>query len=210
MPLVITIARENGSGGREIGRRVAKELGIDFYDNNLLDLTAQRTHFDVQYMQKRDEKAPGLWAAFALGGPIGQISSASAPDYVFQEESETIRQVAEKADCVIVGRASDYVLRDCDNVINVFVYAPIDYRVQRKMALLPPEQYVSPRTMKKQLEEADNVRSKFYSYYTGLDWEPGNRFQLNIDTSRIGVDGAVATILAYVRAWKAQHPLSEI
>ena len=202
MSLIITIGRQNGSGGREIGKRLATELDIAFYDNNLLALTAQRTNFDLQYMEKREERAPGLWASFALGVPMGGISAPTViPDNLFQEQAETIKSVAAEGGCVIVGRASNYVLRDIPT-LDVFVYAPIKDRVERKLSLLPPEKTCSFEEMKKKLIAADKARAKFYSYYTGMNWGPGEAFDLNINTGKIGVEGAVEVIKAYVAGWK--------
>lgn len=198
MSLVITIGRENGSGGREIGKRLAKELNLDFYDNNLIGITAQRTNFDKEYMEKREEQAPGLWASFALGFPMAGLSSPVVPDSVFQEQAETILQVAGKGNCVIVGRASNYILRDLPTV-DVFVYAPIEDRVRRKLSLLPPEEKCSFEEMKKKLLAADGARAKFYSYYTGSNWGPGPAFDLNVNTGKIGVEGAVEVIKTYVK-----------
>lgn len=202
MSLIITIGRQNGSGGREIGKRLATDLGIAFYDNNLLALTAQRTNFDLQYMEKREERAPGLWASFALGVPMGGISAPTVlPDNLFQEQAETIKSVAAEGGCVIVGRASNYVLRDIPT-LDIFVYAPIKDRVERKLSLLPPEEKCSFEEMKKKLIAADKARAKFYSYYTGMNWGPGEAFDLNINTGKIGVEGAVEVIKAYVAGWK--------
>jgi len=197
MPLVVTIGRENGSGGREIGRRLAKDLNIAFYDNNLLDLTAKRTNFDVAYMEKREERAPGLWVALALGSPMGLINSPASPDQIFQEQAETIRQVAAEGSCVIVGRASNYILRDVPTV-DIFVYAPIVLRVKRKMSLLPPGAEIEEESMRKKLLEADQMRARFYSYYTGMDWGPGSNFDLNLNTGLVGIDGAVKTIETFL------------
>ncbi|MBO7436082.1 cytidylate kinase-like family protein [bacterium] len=202
MSLIITIGRQNGSGGREIGKRLATDLDIAFYDNNLLALTAQRTNFDLQYMEKREERAPGLWASFALGVPMGGISAPTVlPDNLFQEQAETIKSVAAEGGCVIVGRASNYVLRDIPT-LDIFVYAPIKDRVERKLSLLPPEEKCSFEEMKKKLIAADKARAKFYSYYTGMNWGPGEAFDLNINTGKIGVEGAVEVIKAYVAGWK--------
>ena len=202
MSLIITIGRQNGSGGREIGKRLATDLDIAFYDNNLLALTAQRTNFDLQYMEKREERAPGLWASFALGVPMGGISAPTVlPDNLFQEQAETIKSVADEGGCVIVGRASNYVLRDIPT-LDIFVYAPIKDRVERKLSLLPPEEKCSFEEMKKKLIAADKARAKFYSYYTGMNWGPGEAFDLNINTGKIGVEGAVEVIKAYVAGWK--------
>ena len=202
MSLIITIGRQNGSGGREIGKRLATDLDIAFYDNNLLALTAQRTNFDLQYMEKREERAPGLWASFALGVPMGGISAPTVlPDNLFQEQAETIKSVAAEGGCVIVGRASNYVLRDIPT-LDIFVYAPIKDRVERKLSLLPPEEKCSFEEMKKKLIAADKTRAKFYSYYTGMNWGPDEAFDLNINTGKIGVEGAVEVIKAYVAGWK--------
>ena len=202
MSLIITIGRQNGSGGREIGKRLATDLDIAFYDNNLLALTAQRTNFDLQYMEKREECAPGLWASFALGVPMGGISAPTVlPDNLFQEQAETIKSVAAEGGCVIVGRASNYILRDIPT-LDIFVYAPIKDRVERKLSLLPPEEKCSFEEMKKKLIAADKARAKFYSYYTGMNWGPGEAFDLNINTGKIGVEGAVEVIKAYVAGWK--------
>ena len=202
MSLIITIGRQNGSGGREIGKRLAKDLNIAFYDNNLLALTAQRTNFDLQYMEKREERAPGLWASFALGVPMGGLSAPTVlPDNLFQEQAETIKSVAGQGGCVIVGRASNYVLRDVPTV-DVFVYAPLKDRVERKLALLPPEEKCSFAEMEKKLIAADKARAKFYSYYTGMNWGPGPDFDLNVNTGKIGVEGAVEVIETYVKNLK--------
>ena len=120
--LIITIGRENGSGGKYIGEKLAKSLGIKCYDSSLIKETAKNFNLDTKYIEQFDEMPPRGLLYFG-GQPI--------PMDLFLEESETIKEIASKESCVIIGRASNYVLRDYDNVINVFIHAPMGARIER-------------------------------------------------------------------------------
>ena len=197
MSLVITLGRQNGSGGREIGFRLARELDLTFYDNNLLSLTAERTNFDVNYVKERSEQAPRLWAAFVQSTPLGPLGQTPLPDSIFEAQAETIKEVAKIGNCLIVGRASDYILRNT-KAVHIFVYAPIEARVARKLSLLPEGTKVTPEEMRRNIEKADRARASFYSYFTGQEWGVGERFDLNLNTGKIGVEGAVKVIKDYL------------
>lgn len=183
--VIITIGRENGSGGRYIGEKLAKELGINCYNDELITETAKKYHTSLKYVEKNDEKPPE--SAFYFGGqPI--------PAKVFEEQSEIIKKIAKEESCVFIGRASDYVLKDCKNVINVFVFAPLNSRIERYSR----RNNLSEMEAKKAIMEQDKKRASYYKFYTNQNWGEAKNYNICIDTSKVGIDGAVQLIRDYM------------
>ena len=199
---VITIGRAYGSGGHEIGARVAAKLGISFYDKKLLKLAAEKTGYCEEFIEHNDEKTPGVFARsmnFARGSAYTHPSSE---DTVFVHQSQIIKELAEKESCVIVGRCADFILRERHDTVNLFIYASLEDRMQRKMAL--SEEKKSAAQIRKEIMAADRRREKYYNFYTGLRWGNSRNYHLCIDTSLLGVDGAVDLIIEYLK--KIGHP----
>lgn len=193
---VITIGRSYGSGGHEVGARLAAKLGIPFYDKKLLELAAEKTGYCEDFIKHNDEKTPGVFARsinFSRGSGYTQPSSE---DTIFVHQSQIIKELAEKESCVIVGRCADFVLRDRKDTVNLFIYASLDDRIQRKLALSDDKK--NEAQIKKEIVSADKKRERYYNFYTGAKWGNSMNYHLCIDTSLVGVDGAVDLIVEFI------------
>ena len=157
---VITIGREFGSGGREIGILLAKRLDIPFYDKELLKLASQEGEFDEKFLAANEEKAPDLSAPSLGRMAMTTFYQPSLSDTIFLEQSKIIRGLAAKGPCVIVGRCADYVLRE-EGSVDIFISASMEYRIKRKRAVVPEKKDDTDEEMEKYIREADKQRMKY-------------------------------------------------
>ena len=215
MGRVITIGRQFGSGGHEVGLRLAKRLGIPFYDKELLSLTAQNSRFAESYLEKMDEQKPsflnigsaGLISGAGLSShaenAMNQFYHLSPNDQIFLATSKVMHSLAEKGPCVIVGRCADYILRDIEPV-NFFIYADMQDRIARKIAL-DDHQHLNEQEMEKLIRQTDKTRGKYYEYYSHEVWGAAKNYHLCIDTSVVGVDGAVEIIMKFIEEFRKKN-----
>ena len=215
MPNVITIGRQFGSGGHEVGSRLAKKMGIPFYDKEILSLTAKNSRFAESYLEKMDEQKPSFLNVGSAGlmsgaggtssaqGAITQFYNLSPNDQIFLETSKVMNSLAEKGPCVIVGRCADYILRDLDPV-NFFICADIKDRVARKLAL-DEHSEMTEQEMEKLIRQTDKSRSKYYEYYSHEIWGSADNYHMCINTSVVGVDGAVEIIMKFVEEFRKKN-----
>ncbi len=201
--IIVTIGREFGSGGHEIGKRLAADLGIAFYDQEFVEMAVKNTGFHVDYVKDNEEKAPDFVSGAMFVGV--DIYQPSPYDRIQAEEYKLIREIASKESCVIVGRAADYILSDQSHV-SVFLFAPVEDRVKRKMALLPAEQAakMTPAAMEKIVKQMDKRRRRYYEYYTDMKWGARDSYDLLINTSRAGIDGSVKIIKTYINECRGE------
>lgn len=192
---IITISRQFGSGGREVGERLAKELNIPFYDKELIELAAKESGIDQELFEEESETTSRGFhllgaIGFTLGSPLTSISELSISDRLFLVQSQVIEQIASQGPCVIVGRCADYVLQDRNDVLNVFVHANMKDRVERA-------QYsynVDERDIEGSILKTDKRRANYYNYYTDKKWGRVDNYDLAINTSTFGIDETVAII----------------
>lgn len=198
--VVITIGREFGSGGREIGKRLAKKLNIPLYDKEIAKLVAEKGNLAEKYLLENEEKAPSYWD-FAMPNPtvIASYYYQSMSQTIYLEQSEMIKELAKNGACVIVGRCSDYVLRNSGSV-NVFIFASINNRITRKLNLAKENENIvyEPKEMKKIVKNVDKRRAKYYRYYTSQEWGAKENYDICINTDKLSIDGAVDAIISYV------------
>ena len=193
MEKVITIGREFGSGGREIGLKVAETLQIPFYDKELISMAAEQGELAPTVVEHYEETV--MHTGFYLARPaLFNIYSQPITDKIFIDQYHAIQKLAKQGVCVIVGRCSDYVLKDA--AINVFVYAEMGTRIRRKLAL---DIGIAERDMEKHIRTVDKKRSEYYRCYTEQLWGKAQNYHLCVDTSAIGVAGAVEMILQYCK-----------
>ncbi len=199
--MIITIGRQYGSGGREIGQKVAQALGYKFYDKEILTLTAEREGFSVPAVRQYDEALTssllyGTYLSTAAGGadvlPLNQKLAIAQFDIV--------RRIAKDGNCVIVGRCADYVLRDTPHCLNVFVHANPEFRKDRAVKFYG----VAPELAEKTLRKQDKRRSDYYEFFTQKRWGDARTYNLTIDSGKFGIDGAAEAIVAMVRLLQAQ------
>lgn len=198
---IYTIEREFGSGGHLVGEMLAKQLGIPFYDSQIVDLAAKRAGMSKKLFESLDEKPSSsllysfVVSAFAGNSPMTNITDFNMSDKLFIEESKIIREAAEEGPCVIVGRCASYILRERKDVMHIFITADMDYRMGRARLELPD--IVSDSRLKDEIFKRDKKRSSYYNYYTGKQWDSASCYDLTVSTSAVGNEGAVQTILDY-------------
>ncbi|MBR3948039.1 MAG: cytidylate kinase-like family protein [Clostridia bacterium] len=188
---IITISRQFGSGGRSIGKEVAEKLGYDYYDSELVTQVAEKTGLHPSYIEDAGEYAPGksiLSYAFSSGASPG---SMNASDYLWSAQCSVILELAEKGNCVIVGRCADYILRDRDDCLNVFIHANKEYRAKHIV-----ERYgVRDKSPEKRLEEKDSKRKVNYKYFTGRVWGNIENYHISLDSSALTPEKCVDIIV---------------
>ena len=187
---IITISREFGSGGRTIGKEVAQKLGYSYYDKELVRQVAVETGFDEKYIEQAGEYAPSknwLSFGFAARGSQGAMEGMSANDFLWAIQCRVIRSLAEKEPCVIVGRCADYILREREDCLNVFIHASMAARADRIVRLYGS----SEKSPEKRLEEKDKRRRV---YYTDGDWGMSQNYHLSLDSGIIGIQRCVDII----------------
>lgn len=200
----ITIARQYGSRGREIGKRLSENLGCKYYDRDLIAMAAEKSGYSKEILGEADEKASNsLLYTLALGSSVYShgIEHVNVPlnDKLFIVQSNIIKNIhANDEGAVIVGRCSDYVLTGCDNVIRVFVSADFDSRV----CTVAAREGISESKAKDMVVKTDKRRSSYYNYYTGKKWGRLENYDLVINSDVTGVDGAVNVIRACIDAAK--------
>lgn len=208
--IIVTIDREFGSGGHEVGRRLADRLGIRFFDEEIIARAAAKTGYHEEYIKRNDEKAPEYSAAsFFTGFDTFQPSPFAR---IQEEEFHIIRDIAAEDSCVIVGRAADYILRD-EQHVSIFIFAPIEDRIRRNLAIAPerfPDEHYDEYGMEKYVKQIDKQRRRYYEFYTDNKWGGRDVYDLLINTSRAGVEGAVDIIEAYIKGSKGKDLLSDI
>ena len=183
---IITISREFGSGGRTIGKMLAERLGISCYDKELIEKLSQATGFDPKYIEEQGEYAPtkNLFSYAFVGRGINGMSVS---DYLWNEQRKKILELADKESCVIVGRCADYILREREDVLNVFIHAPASERAKRIVEVYG-ETAVAPEA---RLREKDKKRAINYKYYTEQEWGRAQNYHLTIDSKAFGIEGSV-------------------
>lgn len=194
--LAITIARQYGSGGRDIGIRVAELLGIKSYDKELITMAAQKTGMSPEVLNNIDERATNSLLYSLAMGPSGYGTPSfgfdmPVNDKLFVTQSEIIREIAEENDCVIIGRCADYVLREHEKLISVFVYADFETRIKRVM----DSKGISYNAAKELIVKTDKRRINYYNFYTGRKWGKFDHYHLSIDSDFFGTE-AVAQLIA--------------
>ena len=191
---IITISREFGSGGRFIGEEVAKKLGIAYYDKNIISQIAEKSGLSPEYIQENAELSPkkGLFA-YALAGR--DITGRSVEDMVYETQRKVILELAEKEPCVIIGRNADYILKDRDDVLNVFIHGDMPEKIQRISQLYR----VTEQEAVKMMADTDKRRMTNYNFYTEQKWGKASNYTLCLNSSQLGYDRCEAMITECVK-----------
>ena len=180
---IITISREFGSGGRFIGEEVAKQLGIKYYDKDIIAQIAEQSGFSAEYIEEKAELSPkkGL-LAYAFSGR--DITGKSVEDMVYEAQRKVILEIAEKESCVIIGRNADFILKDKDNVLNVFIHGDMPEKVARICKLYN----VTEEEAEKMMADIDKRRMTNYRFYTDQKWGMAKNYTLSLNSSELGYD----------------------
>lgn len=188
---VITIGREYGSGGGEIGRRLAKYFNIPCYDKELLTIVAKESGYCKEYFEKYDEKPLKVLSYFGYDS----CSNALPINHqLFLKQFNLIQKLASKESCIFVGRASNYALKDYNNVVNIFIHGDFEFRRKRAVNEHGIEESISASVVKK----IDKERASYYKYYTDSHWGDAKNYHLCLDTSFMGIDEAVRIIIDFI------------
>ena len=193
MKRVITVSREFGSGGRSIGRMVAEKLGYTFYDSELVEEVAKRSGFSPEFIEESGEYASTRHSLLFSLATANQftVNGLSVTDRLYLEQSKVIEEFAEKGGCVIVGRCADYILRDRNDVLHVFIHANTECRAKRIV-----ERYgQSDKTPEKRLAEKDQKRKVYYKNYTGRNWGEAQNYDLCLNSSTLGLEACAEFIV---------------
>ena len=194
---IITISREFGSGGRTIGRLIAEKLNIPFYDKELVDHIALESGFAPKFVEEHGEHSPGssLFSyAFAPQGVPGIMNGLSTADFLWNVQCNVILQLAEKGPCVIVGRNADYILKDREDVLHVYITANMDYRADRIVRLYG----TSEKSPTARIQEKDKRRRVNYQHYTGRTWGQAQNYDICLDTGILGIDQCADIVVGIV------------
>ena len=192
--MIISIGRQHGSGGREIARLLAQELGIKCYDKEIVDEAAKHSDFSRDLINAYDEKR---MSAFMLhAGGYGLNENFRLNMQVVSAQFDAIREIASKGDCIFVGRCADYILRERSDLVSVFILGDMDERLK----CLERRQGLDESAARKKIKEVDKDRSSFYKYYSDQVWGDAQNYDLCINSSRLGVEGTVKVIMDYIKA----------
>ena len=197
---IYTIGREFGSGGREVGEKLAAKLGIKLYDKELLQQAAKDSGFCEEIFENHDEKPTNSFL-YSLVMDTYSVSGYSAAPFldmplnhkVFLAQFETIKKIAEKESCVIVGRCADYALSDNPDCINVFIHADMDIRIKNVSKNLN----ITENKARDIINKTDKQRASYYNYYTSKKWGDSKSYNLSLDAGKLGTDNCVEMILKF-------------
>ena len=191
---IITISREFGSGGRFIGEEVAKKLGIAYYDKNVINEIAEESGLSPEYIQENAELSPkkGLFA-YAFAGR--DITGKSVEDMVHDAQRRVILDLTEKESCVIIGRNADYILKDRDDVLNVFIHGDMPEKIKRITGLYNVEE----KEAVKMMADTDKRRRTNYNFYTDQNWGKASNYTLCLNSSQLGYDRCEMIIMECVK-----------
>lgn len=191
MRKIITIGREFGAGGGEIGRRVARELGLPFYDKDIILKTAVAgRNLDPDLVRRWDERVP---QNFGFAQSLFDFYNKPLDEELWQAQKDAIRELANKESCVIVGRNGDYILREFDHCLRVFVHAGYQWRVKRMSKMLKD---ATPEQVAADVKAADKARKRYCAYYTGKSYGDSRNFDLTLNTEKLGIERAIRLVLA--------------
>lgn len=194
---IITIGRQYGSAGRQIGQTLAKELGIQCYDKELLDRAAKESGLCEELFHNHDEKPTNSFLyslvmdTYSFGYTSSTFSDMPINQKVFLAQFEAIKKIASEGPCVMIGRCADYALADFDNCLKVFIYAELNNRIRRIARIYN----LTDAKAKDKILKTDKKRSSYYNYYTSKRWGEASSYDLCIDSGKMGIDGTVKLLL---------------
>ncbi|MBR1508936.1 MAG: cytidylate kinase-like family protein [Eubacterium sp.] len=202
---IVTIGRQFGSNGRIIGQRVAEKLGIVCYDKELIKVAAKESGLWEDLLENLDEKPTNSFLYSVVMDPYSFAYSVDNSNYgmnlnqkAFMATFNTIRKIADEKSCVFIGRCADYVLRDYENVLNVFIYAPLEDRIKNIIERYPD---MTEKKAKDQIVKEDKARASYYNFYTSNKWGRIESYDICINSSKVGVETAADMIIDTLKSW---------
>ena len=202
---IITIARQYGSGGREIGEKLAELLGIKAYGRELIDMAAEKSGYHPEMLTKADERAAGsllysLAVGASMAGGIAGHYDIPINDKLFIVQNEIIKELAEKEQCIIIGRCGDYALRNFENKISIFIHSDLESRIKRISEL----KGVSAKEAENLIVKEDKYRANYYNFYTGHKWGASERYAATFNSGVLGVEETARIIADMVKSLSAE------
>ena len=196
MSRVITIGRQFGSGGKDVGKKISDALGIPFYNKELVERAAKKSNISQEAVKEIDERATNsLLYTLALGssyyGAASVDMNVPINDKLFITQSEIIRELAAESPCIIIGRCSDYVLRSNPNRFSIFIYAPLEEKIKR---VIESGQAKNEKEARELISRSDKRRINYYNYYTGRKWGSPDNYNMLIDSSFLGIEGTARAL----------------
>lgn len=204
---IITIARQYGSGGHDIGKKLAEELKIPFYDKELLERAAKDSGFCQEIFENYDEKPTNSFLyslvmdTYSMGYSTAAFAEMPLNHKIFLAQFNAIKDIAKEAPCVIVGRCADYALADFPNVVNVYLYADLQSRIAR----IARRHDVTDAKAKDLIQKTDKSRASYYNYYTNKKWGEATGYDLCLNTASLGIDGTIHMIREFAAYKEREH-----
>jgi len=198
--LIVTLNRQYGSGGKEVGVKLAKRLNLKVYDDEVLEAAAKKSGIRKEYFQKVDEKPTDsfLYAlamnSLSINSAVNPFDTTLSSDNLFNAQAEAIKDIANRESCIIIGRCADYILRNEPGCMSVFLCADMDKRVKRICKLYK----LNEKEASKRIHSFDKKRESYYGYYAGKEWSSCTSYHLCVDTGVLGIDKAVDLISYYI------------
>jgi len=197
--IIINVGRQLGSGGRIIASMLAKDFGCEFYDKKLLNLAAKESGFSERFFEQNDEHKGFLKTFISSHIPLlsgsDYYNNKLSQESLFQFQSDAIRKAADEGSCVFVGRCADYVLRDYECAVSVFITADIDDRAERVAKQLG----CGRETALKVIDDRESERASYYNYYTGKKWGHSSSYDICVNSSLLGLEGTEQIICEFIR-----------
>ena len=204
---IITIARQYGSGGHDIGEKLAEELKIPFYDKELLERAAKDSGFCQEIFENYDEKPTNSFLyslvmdTYSMGHSTAAFAEMPLNHKILLAQFNAIKDIAKEGPCVIVGRCADYALADFPNVVNVYLYADMQSRIAR----IARRHDVTDAKAKDLIQKTDKGRASYYNYYTNKKWGEATGYDLCLNTASLGIDGSIHMIREFVAYKEREH-----
>lgn len=213
MGVCITIGREYGSGGHEVGEKLANKLNIPFYDNILIDRVSKDSGLCKEIIKKHDEKPTSSFLYNLVTDPysVSFNRSSSITDVpfgqkIFLAQFDTVKKIADEGSCVIVGRCADYILKDRDDLLSIFITANKEFKMSRLSKEFPD---LSAAKLSDLIDKKERSRASYYNYNTSNKWGNASNYNLSLDSSKIGIDGCVKIIEDYISIYSQKSTLTQ-
>lgn len=198
--IIITISREYGCGAREVGEKLANKLGIPYYDKHLVEMAAQRSGLTPEFIERTEQRSTGgiFYGTNTAVGSMGGVvpGGSSLADQVYLAQFGTIREIAAKGSCVIVGRCADAILRDDYKCLNIFLHADFQKRVERAVKVYG----LDPDKAERIVRDTDKARARHYKYYSDLKWGAADNYDISMNMASFSIDGAVEILADSIKA----------
>lgn len=202
--MIITIGREFGSGGKYIGERLAEELNMKLYDEELIERVSKERNIDINLLNENDEKhKKSFWymlamASMSMSDSVNSLTELPSDDKYFIEQAKVIEEIADEGNAIIIGRCSNVILKDRKNVVNIFVYSSDEkFKINRKVEFAGLDEKKALKLMHKK----DKERAAYYNYYTNQTWGGRESYDLLVDSSKLGIENTIKFIKDYLKYW---------